>query len=334
MTTSAITHGSVSEVLNINVSTDIVSGLHEFFTVRYSDEPAENIIHLLTNITTPSLQSEQIFESWQGAINSASNPDGWQLFQNDQYLLACVPESLFAHLPMDQAAETAYSAIFEQMHACGYPYLVRTWNFFPGITSDGYAGSNNYQLFCSGRLRAYEQQSLMEQVYPAATVIGTQRAGMQIFFIAAKQAGIGIENALQVSAYDYPSIYSQDPPLFSRALLHRNQSQEILFVSGTASITGHDTQYAGDISRQTEICLSNIEQLISTAVNEQNMTPITLQDFSQFKIYIKNPNDVDTVRTSILQILGPSAPVYYLQGDMCRSDLSVEIEALAIIPVI
>ncbi len=334
MTTSANTHGSVSEALNINVSTDIVSGLHEFFTIRYSDEPADNIIHSLANVTTPSLQSEQMFESWQGAINNASHPQGWQLFQNDQYLLACVPQSLIAHLPMDQATETAYNAIFEQMHACGFPYLVRTWNFFPGITSDGYAGCDNYQLFCTGRSRAYEQQSLAEQVYPAATVVGTQRGSMQIFFIAAKQAGIGIENTLQVSAFDYPSIYSQDPPLFSRALLHRNQSQEILFVSGTASITGHDTQYAGDINRQTEICLTNIEQLISTAVNEQNMTAISLRDFSQFKIYIKNPHDIDTVRTHIQQILGPSAPVYYLQGDMCRPDLSVEIEALAIIPII
>ena len=64
------------------------------------------------------------------------------------------------------------------------------------------------------------------------------------------------------------------------------------------------------------------------------MTAITLREFSQFKIYIKNPQDIETVRTHIQQMLGPSAPVYYLQGDMCRSDLSVEIEALAIIPII
>jgi len=334
MNTSAITHGSVSEALDIEVNTDIISGLHEFFTVRYSNEPAENIIHLLTNVSTPSLLSEQIFESWQGTTKITSNPDGWQLFQNDQYLLASVPQTLIANLSMDQASEKAYSAIFELMQAYDYPFLIRTWNFFSRITSGGYAGSNNYQLFCSGRSRAYQQQSLAPQAYPAATVIGTQQGEMQIFFIAAKQAGIGIENSLQVSAFDYPSIYSQDPPLFSRALLHRNQSQEILFVSGTASITGHDTQYAGDINRQTEICLSNIEQLISTAVHEHDMTSINLQEFSQFKVYIKNPKDIETVRTHIQQLLGPSAPVYYLHGDMCRSDLSVEIEALAIIPVI
>ncbi len=334
MNTSAITHESVSEALNINVNTDITSNLHEFFTVRYSNQPAENIANFLANVAMPSLQSEQIFESWQGATSRSNNPDGWQLFQNDQYLLACVPETLIANLPIDQATEKAYSSIFEQMQVYGYPFLVRTWNFFPDITSDAYTGSNNYQLFCSGRSRAYEQQCLVEQAYPAATVIGTQETGIQIFFIAAKQSGIGIENSRQVSAFDYPTIYSQDPPLFSRALLHRNQSQEILFVSGTASITGHDTQHAGDIDRQTEICLSNIERLVSTAVNEQNMTAITLKDFSQFKVYIKNPNDIVTARTHIQKILGPSAPVYYLQGDMCRSDLSIEIEALAIIPLI
>jgi chorismate lyase/3-hydroxybenzoate synthase len=334
MNTSAITHGSVNEVLNLEVNTDITSDIHEFFTVRYSNEPADNIIHLLTNVTTPSLQSEQIFESWQGAAHSTSNPEGWQLFENDQYLLACVPQTLIANLPMDQASEKAYSAIFELMHTYGYPFLIRTWNFFSDITSDGYAGSNNYQLFCSGRSRAYQQQSLVQQSYPAATVIGTQQSGLQIFFIAAKQAGVGIENSRQVSAFDYPAIYSQDPPLFSRALLHRNQSQQILFVSGTASITGHDTQYAGDINRQTEICLSNIEQLISTAIHEQDMTPINLREFSQFKVYLKNPNDIETVRTHMQQTLGPSTPVYYLHGDMCRSDLSVEIEALAIIPIL
>tara|TARA_R110002049_G_scaffold252264_1_gene426973 strand:+ start:106982 stop:107986 length:1005 start_codon:yes stop_codon:yes gene_type:complete len=333
MNTSAKKNRSVSEALNIEVSTDITAGVHDLFTVRYSDQPVDNIIHLIANIPMPSLQSDQIFESWQGAVNSTGAHNEWKLFKNDQYLLACVPQALIETLPIDQAAEKAYTEIFNQMHINDYPFLVRTWNFFSNITDDGYAGSNNYQQFCSGRARAYQQQPLAEQVYPAATVIGTQQPGLQIYFIAAKQAGIGIENSLQVSAFEYPAVYSQDPPLFSRALLHRNHSQEILFVSGTASITGHDTQYAGDINRQTEICLSNIEQLITTAVIEKNMTPVTLRDFSQFKIYIKNPNDADTVRTHIQQILGPSAPVYYLQGDMCRSDLSVEIEALAIIPV-
>ena len=144
-----------------------------------------------------------------------------------------------------------------------------------------------------------------------------------------KEVGIGIENPHQVSAFNYPQTYSQDPPLFSRALLHKNSSQQILFISGTASILGHSTQYSGDINRQTEVCLNNIEHLIQSAITEYQFPKISLQEFSQFKVYIKNLDDLNTVRTHIHQLLGPSAPVYFLHGDMCRPDLLVEIEALA-----
>ncbi len=320
-------------MLNVKVSTDVIADLHEFFTVRYSIKPAENIIHQLPTIAIPSLQHEQMFESWKGLVNHSERTDDWQIYLNEQYLMARVPDAITAYAPIDQASEQAYQAIFEIMQAHEYPYLIRTWNYFPEITQDIYPNSNNYQLFCSGRTRAYQNNAVNDQSYPAATVIGSQLPEMQIFFIAARKPGIGIENTLQVSAFEYPPIYSKDPPLFSRALLHRNNQQEILFVSGTASITGHNTQFEGDINRQTELCLSNIEQLVSTAVSEHQMTSISLQDFSQFKVYIKNPEHLDTVRTHIQLRLGHSAAVYYLQGDMCRTDLSVEIEALAIIPI-
>lgn len=331
MNTLATTNGPVGEALTIKVNTDLNADLHAPFTVRYSNNPAENIIHNLTTIPTLSLDVVQLFETWQGVNNCSTNPsDPWQIYRNDQYLIAAVPAVLLEHLLIDEATEKAYSLIFEQLNIWGYPYLLRTWNFFPEITGDSYSHNDNYQQFCSGRARAYAKMAPRPQPYPAATVIGTQQTGLYIYFIAAKKAGVGIENSQQVSAFEYPSTYSQDPPLFSRALLHRNPTQEILFISGTASITGHSTQYDGDITRQTEVCLANIENLISTATVEHKFSKMALDDFSLIKVYLKNPNDINTVRTHIQQMLGPSTPIYYLQGDMCRSDLLVEIEALAI----
>jgi len=334
MESSAITKGSINEALNLNISFDINDRLHDAFTVRYSTAPKDNILHDISNVPTPCLQSTQAFETWQGVDSTTSTINHWQLFNNDQYLLAAVPVILLEHLPIDQATEKAYSMIFEQLQECGYPYLIRTWNFFPDITQDSYASINNYQLFCSGRSRAYAQHSLTPQPYPAATVIGTHDEGLYIYFIAAKNAGIGIENTKQVSAFEYPTSYSEDPPLFSRALLHQNQYQQILFISGTASITGHNTQYEGDVNRQTEVCLENIQHLLSTAVHEHQFANIALSEFTQFKVYIKHPEHLETVKTHVQHQLGIRAPIIYLQADMCRSDLLVEIEALAISPLI
>ncbi len=331
MNTLATTNGTVGESLSVKVNTEINNELHHPFMVRYSADPIDNIIHDIANIPSASLETPQLFETWDGVSNTASNRSGaWKFFQNDQYLLASVPSSLLENLTVEQATERAYELLFEQMHVWGYPNLIRTWNFFPDITNEGYGSHNNYQLFCSGRTRAYAALSKQPTLYPAATVIGTHQPGVNVYFIAAKESGIGIENPHQVSAFNYPQTYSQDPPLFSRAVLHNNANQKILFISGTASILGHSTQYSGDINRQTEICIKNIEQLLTTAITEYQFSKMLLREFAQFKVYIKHAEDLNTVRTHIHQLLGPSTPVYYIEGDMCRHDLLVEIEGLAI----
>lgn len=325
---------SANQALALNVHCEINDQLHNGFSVRYSSEPKESIIDSITNITMTSLQAPQTFEVWQGVQGHNSTLNDWQIYQNDQYLIASVPHTLLQHLPIDDATEKAYSMIIEQLEQWGYPYLIRTWNFFPEITSNSFGASNNYQLFCSGRTRAYAAHSLVSQPYPAATVIGSQQQDLHIHFIASKTSGIGIENTKQVSAFEYPSSYSEDPPLFSRALLHQNDSQQILFISGTASITGHNTQFEGDINRQTEVCLDNIQHLLNTAIHEYKFTNVSLSNFSQLKVFIKHPEHLDTIQTHLQGLIGIQTPIVYLQGDMCRSDLLIEIEALAIIPTV
>lgn len=333
MNISAMTQGSVSQALEINISHEITEQLPRAFAIRYSSEPVYNAVHDINNVATSSLLAPQTFEFWCGLNRSAHTVNDWHIFQNDEYLIASVPNNFLRHLSIKHAAEKAYSMIFDLLYEHGYPYLIRTWNYFSGVTHEEAGSNNNYQLFCSGRNYAYEQHHIPSQPYPAATVIGTQDDSLQIYFIASKSGGIGIENANQVSAFEYPSSYSEDPPLFSRALLHRNIQQEILFISGTASITGHNTQYEGDVSRQTEVCLENIQHLITTAIHEHQFAKISISDLTQLKIYIKHAQHLDTVKTHLQQQFGVNTPTVYLQGDMCRSNLLVEIEALAISPL-
>ena len=123
---------------------------------------------------------------------------------------------------------------------------------------------------------------------------------------------------------------AKDPPLFSRAVIHRNDFQEIIFISGTASILGHSTQHEDDVLKQLDVCLDNIRHLIATAVTENHFSNIDLTDLTQLKVYIRNPEDFTKVRNHLISILGDVATTCFIQGDLCRDNLLVEIEALAI----
>jgi hypothetical protein len=53
-------------------------------------------------------------------------------------------------------------------------------------------------------------------------------------------------------------------------------------------------------------------------------------------VYVRHPADTDAVRSVLENALGANAPMIrhavYLEADICRSDLLVEIEAHAVAP--
>ncbi len=46
-----------------------------------------------------------------------------------------------------------------------------------------------------------------------------------------------------------------------------------------------------------------------------------------YKVYVRNPVDLPLIQFQLQAALGPGAPILYLQADICRPDLLVEIEA-------
>jgi len=280
-------------------------------------------------IPLQNLHTGIIREGWSGLQATTEHAD-WQCFHNDEFLLAKVPSAIssdaLVSTAMDTVTQQAYSAIFELMQELGYSHLCRTWNYFSEITGGDALPHNHYQLFCSGRSRAYQQYQQPQQ-YPAATVVGLPKDGLHIYFLAAKHAGHAIENPQQVSAYEYPKQYSQDAPLFARALLHRTSTQTLFFVSGTASIIGHSSQHIDDVRQQTHACLDNIEALIETGQEQHALDIASLAQFTQFKVYVKHAQDLPLIEDQIQQRCGQQAQIVYLHADLCRSDLLVEIEA-------
>jgi chorismate lyase/3-hydroxybenzoate synthase len=74
--------------------------------------------------------------------------------------------------------------------------------------------------------------------------------------------------------------------------------------------------------------VNNLRALIDRA---QDVIPslepgTTLQ--SLFKVYVRNPKHLDTVRRVFHAPFLLSSQLLYLQGDLCRKELLVEIEGL------
>ena len=149
-----------------------------------------------------------------------------------------------------------------------------------------------------------------------------------VAFLAARAVPIQIENPRQISAYDYPSEYGPRSPTFARASLLRCSDGEFLFLSGTASIVGHRTLHVGDAGAQTDETLANLRAVIDAANRASRTGGYALHELA-LKVYVRNPHDLAAIRAQIESAPDAPAEVAYLQADICRRDLLVEIEATA-----
>lgn len=173
-------------------------------------------------------------------------------------------------------------------------------------------------------------------IYPASTGIGTRCHGLITACMALQSKRddvflMGLENPLQISAFDYPKEYSIKSPKFARAMAVRAGDHVTTWVSGTASIVNAETVHKGDAEKQTEQTLTNIEKLIAPenfARHGWTDAGATLADLAKIHVYVKHPEDYEKVRKVCERRLG-RLPAIYAVADVCRPDLLVEIEGVA-----
>jgi chorismate lyase/3-hydroxybenzoate synthase len=223
------------------------------------------------------------------------------------------------------ATAHAYQEIHDTLEQAGFPALLRMWNYFPRINEESH-GLERYRSFCLGRHTALDAWHFPEEQLPAASAIGTLSEGMVIYFVAGKAPGIQIENPRQVSAFHYPSQYGPRSPSFSRATLMDEWGQ--LYISGTASIVGHKTMHIGDVRGQLHEIMVNIETVIDRANHFSSINCKSLSDCQLIRIYLRNPANRDLVTELIKERFGPDLQYQLVQGDICRSDLLLEIEGM------
>lgn len=244
-------------------------------------------------------------------------------------------ESRLAHgadeSSLQLAAERAYRQIFALLQARDFPYLWRTWNYLPRI-HDAECGLERYRQFNIGRHQAFVAFDRPVASSPVACALGVQHGPLSIAFMAGRQPSRQIENPRQVSAFAYPAEYGPRSPTFTRAATVNNGDNEVLFISGTASIVGHATLHHGDVVAQTKETVANLAVLIDQANLGHPASPYTLQDLI-YRVYVRHAHDYPLVRATLEQLVGDAIEAAYLQADVCRTDLLVEIEALAFKPL-
>jgi chorismate lyase / 3-hydroxybenzoate synthase len=233
-------------------------------------------------------------------------------------------------LGIHAATQRAYADLFAVLAASPCPHLLRLWNYFADINVEN-EGIERYRQFNAGRQQAFiEAQRSAFDGSPAACALGTHGGPLQVSFLAGTRAPLAIENPRQVSAYRYPDTYGPRAPTFSRAAVAEvGEGRRLLFISGTASIVGHASMHVGDVRRQTEESLANIEAVRGAAEARAGLAfpPGEMT----YTVYLRRPADMAVVREVFERSVGPASAAarhaIYLHADVCRADLLVEIEA-------
>ncbi len=245
----------------------------------------------------------------------------------------------------EDTAEAAIAA-FDQMRSIleteqmSFNNIIRQWNFIGNILK--FKNENqNYQIFNKVRSDNYLKHRTVHS-YPAATGVGMKFGGVFLDFFAVKAESnlklIAVDNPDQIRPYDYSQKVLKgkpvdgekinQPPQFERAVYLVNNTGSSLYVSGTASIIGQDTIGIGDIEKQTEITIGNIGKL----ADSERIGHLTgNMDFCSanlilLRVYIKNQSDFAKVK-SVCKEYYSNVPVVFIEADICRDNLLVEIEA-------
>jgi len=237
------------------------------------------------------------------------------------YLLLSVVVAEAGHGGPRGAAAHAYRLLLDAMDRHRHRCLLRCWNYLDAI-NDGTDDRERYRQFSIGRAEGIARLDCSD--YPAAQVAGGVGGGgeLVVFALAAQAPGHPVENPRQVSAYRYPRQYGPVPPSFARAM-RLATPQPSLLISGTASVVGHATVH-DTVAEQTDETLRNLDALVAQAGMGRTLSHGEIC----LKAYLRHAGDLDVVRDRLAGAGLDLSRILFLEGDICRHDLLVEIDGV------
>jgi len=304
------------------------SGTHPLAIISFGQAIPRTISCPTIRLDLLQLEGHPLFEVW-------TSDQPVTTLQKNECSLAMSGDVLAGTISLDEkegatldaATELAYRQLLHHTRELGFPYLWRVWNFFPDINEEE-AGLERYRRFCVGRHQAVEANlQNFPSALPAGTAVGTRSGPLQIYFLAGARPASHLGNPRQMNAYEYPRDYGPRSPSFARATFCSSESGPQLFIAGTASVVGHTSRHVGCPKAQTQEIVHNLRTLIEHA---GNMEPrgIGTSHRAIYKVYVRNPDQLLSIRQTLHDPLLNSSPTLLLQGDLCRQELLVEIEGL------
>lgn len=279
-------------------------------------------------VALSQLDGGPLHEVWMSSKPVTTGVEGRIAYgRTDDLIMGHLEVDERAHGGIGPAGRSAYDSVIAFTRVMGFPHFLRIWNYIPNINAEEDC-LERYKSFCIGRQSAFDDAGLSKRSLPAATGVGSRQGDLLVYFLAAREPGDQIENPRQVSAFDYPPQYGPRSPAFSRAMAKRWGRERHLYISGTASIVGHESKHDDDVRLQLDETLDNIGELIDSANRKEDIGISTISDLSMLKVYVRDENDTDLIRERILKRVGAAVPSVYLGGDLCRRDLLLELEGL------
>ncbi len=221
--------------------------------------------------------------------------------------------------------------------------IPRIWLYQGGITQSE-SGTERYRELNRARTDFFQQQQAAGRMtihrdghacYPASTGIGTGGDGLTLCCLGLQTDRddvrlLPLENPRQTSAFDYAQRFSIKSPKFSRAMAVVIGDYVTTWVSGTASILDSESVHLGDIEKQTEQTIDNIQRLISPENFQRHglsSAGAELADLAKVRVYVKRIEDYPKCRSVCERRFG-DVPIIYALADICRPELLVEIEGV------
>lgn len=293
--------------------------------------------HDSATIVCPGLapiDRDHVYECWwyKGEV-TLSEAGSVRIAECDDYTVATIQKNESPEEDYRTFTLEAYRELLRAIRSTQHTKLAKAWNYLGGI-NQGDDDREKYRQFSMGRNEAFVEFGIDDEVAPTGTAIGTARPdGLSIIALASRQDLYLAENPRQVSAFKYPRQYGPSSPMFSRGGYVSTDNHNLYLISGTAAVVGHESAHPYDVAPQAGETMKNLAVICEAiSASEINGAKLELNGDSVLRVYVRDPQDVESVSRTIGSALGhDDFNAVYLHGNICRRELMVEIDAAKVV---
>jgi len=323
--------------LTICLGSDVVpkSPEHELLIgFHFGSDPSANSSSGVTSIGLDPIDGGNLFECWwyQGSVRHETVGNVEVSVCEDYSVVKIqVPDDT----PQNFSARTfeAYQELLSVAQQIEHPHIAKVWNYFPGINDDD-DDREKYRQFSLGRANAFDQFDIVDSAVPTGTAIGCVRdSNLTIIALMSRHDFFAAENPRQVSAFEYPRQYGPKSPKFSRGGWVSAESHDLLVLSGTAAIIGHESVHPNNVKMQFGETLANLDHVCGaiSGLGGQRQK-LTLNGESVLRVYLRDADDLDFVANELGKSIGNiESNVAFLNADICRRELVIEIDGVRVL---